>query len=184
MEADRIKGALQRLVQSFMARIDYLALYPARVVSMEVSGQTVELKPDDARIPDLTDVPLWHGLPGVEVEVEKDARVLLGFEGGNPARPFAMLWQGETLKSLKVTSVGEVSVEAQGDVEVKGVNVKVEATGKAEVQGNTVAIDAKTPLGSIAIGGANLGVARQSDPVQAGPFAGTITMGSLKVMAG
>ena len=180
MEADRIKAAFQRLVQAFTARIDDLALYPARVVSQD--GQTVELHPEDARIPDLADVPLWHGLPGVEVEVENGANVLLGFRGGDPTRPFAMLWQAESLKGLTVTATGEVKVacrdakvEASGKAEVKGASVKVEATGAVDVKGNMVRLNDDVGL---------LGVARQSDPVQAGPFGGTITMGSLKVKAG
>lgn len=182
MEADRIKGALQRLVQAFTSRIDYLALYPARVVSQ--SGQTVELHPNDARIPDLTDVPLWHGLPGVEVEVENGANVLLGFRGGDPTRPFAMLWQAESLRTLTLTATGEVSISCnEASVSARG-DVSVEAKGSAKVKGLTVSIDATQPLSSISIGGSALGVARQTDPVQAGPFAGTITMGSLKVKAG
>lgn len=99
-EADRIRGALGRLLHSLFSRIDYLALYPARVVSQ--SGQAVDLRPDDSRLPALEAVPLNLGLPGVEVDVEPGARVLLGFAGGDPAKPRATLWESGSVRSMRV----------------------------------------------------------------------------------
>ena len=177
---DRIKSALARMVKTFAARLDYLALYPARVVSMDVGAQTVEIKPDDERVPDLADVPLRHGLPGIEVEVESGARVLLGFEGGDPTRPFAMLWQGETLKSLTIRAAGETKIECQsatiessGDVAIQCVNSNLEARGTATVKGTMVQL-----------GAGAVGVAYQGSAVQAGPYAGTVTLGSTTVTTG
>lgn len=99
-EADRIRGALKKLLHSLCSRIDYLALYPARVVSQ--SGQAVDLRPDDPRFPALEAVPLNLGLPGVEVDVEPGARVLLGFAGGDPSKPRATLWESGAVRSMRV----------------------------------------------------------------------------------
>lgn len=164
----RLRGAFQGILRSTLANLDYLALYQARVESQK--GQTLELSPLDKRIPDLDEVPIWHGLPGVEVTVQKGAIVLLGFRDGNPASPFAMLWNAESLTDLKLTAGGKVTIEASGPVEVKsGGDVKVTAKGSAAVEAQTV------HLGGSA---AALPVARMSDNVQAGPYAGTIVKGS------
>lgn len=187
MEGDRIRSALQTLVNGLERGLDYRAFYRARVVSQ--SGQTLELQPLDERIPALKDVPIWHGIPGVSTEVEKDAVVLLGFLDGNPAEPFAHLWDSESLKKVEivckgdvsVTSDGSVSVECRGKASVKSdssVSVEAKATASVKADGE-VSVDG----GIVRIGGtaAVLGLARQTDPVQAGPFAGTITKGSVKV---
>lgn len=198
MDSDRLKRALAALVSGIMGRVDYLALYQAEVMSQD--GQTLEVRPLDARFPDMDEVPIWHGLPGVEVTVQKGAIVLIGFRDGDPTRPFAMLWQSESLTDVKLTASGKVEVSAGGDVKVSaGGDVKVSAKGSASVQAQgSAAIEAQTSAtvkasgdvsvegAAIYLGGSSpfLGAARQTDAVQAGPFAGTITKGSLKVFAG
>lgn len=190
MDSDRLKRALASLVSGIMGRVDYLALYQAEVMSQD--GQTLEVRPLDARFPDMDEVPIWHGLPGVEVTVQKGAIVLIGFRDGDPTRPFAMLWQSESLTDVKLTASGKVEVSAGGDVKVsaKG-SASVQAQGSAAVEAQTSATvkasgDVSVEGATIHLGGlaAVLGAARQTDAVQAGPFAGTITKGSLKVFAG
>ena len=79
-----------------MRRVDYHALYPCTVAAQD--GQTLEVVPDDAKIAGfgLSSVPLKPGLPGTEIDVPEGARVLLGFEGGDPQRPYAALWEATT----------------------------------------------------------------------------------------
>lgn len=198
MDGDRIRRALYAIIQAIMGRIDYLALYQAEVIRQD--GQTVELRPLDTRMPDMADVPIWHGLPGIEVAVAKGAIVLLGFRDGDPTRPFAMLWQSETLTDVKLTASGKVEVSAGGDVAVEADgDVKVSAQGSASVQAQgSATVEAQTSAtvkasGDVSVEGATihlggsaavLGAARMTDTVQAGPFAGTITKGSLKVLVG
>ncbi len=190
MDGDRIRRALREILQSIMGRVDYFALYQAEVISQ--SGQTLELRPLDSRFPDMDEVPIWHGLPGVEVKIEKGAIVLVGFRDGNPTRPFAMLWQSETLTDVKLTASGKVEVSAGGDVSVSADgDAKVSAKGSATVEAQTSATvkasgDVSVEGATIHLGGSSaiLGAARIKDTVQAGPFAGTITKGSVKVFAG
>ena len=183
----RLRRALGGILGGVLRRIDYLALYQAEVVSQ--SGQKLEVRPLDSRFPELSEVPIWHGLPGVEVEVKKGSLVLIGFRDGDPTRPFAMLWNAESLTDLKLTAGGKVTIEASGPVEVKsGGDVKVTAKGSAavEAQGSATvkaALDVSVEAQTVHLGGsaAVLPVARMSDNVQAGPYAGTIVKGSSSV---
>lgn len=101
---ERMKGALASFIEQVMGRVDYHALYPCRVVSQNADG-TLELKPDTDKMgPGLSRVPIRLGLPGVAVKVKAQARVLLGFEGGDPQRPVATLWEADGLDEITVTA--------------------------------------------------------------------------------
>ena len=181
MDTDRLKRALTSIVSGILGRIDYLALYQAEVVSQ--SGQTLEVRPL---------VPIWHGLPGVEVTVKKGAIVLIGFRDGDPTRPFAMLWQSETLSDVKLTASGKVEISASGDVSVSADgSASVSASGSVSVEARTSASvkatgDVSVEGTTIHLGGSSavLEAARKTDTVQAGPFSGMITKGSLTVFTG
>lgn len=108
---DRLFGAFAALVRAVMSKVDFLALYPARAVSQNGDG-TLEVVPDDKRIPGMSRVPIRYGLPGVKVTLKKDARILLGFEGGDPQKPAAMVWESGTLDKLTIEASAEVKVAA------------------------------------------------------------------------
>jgi hypothetical protein len=108
---DRLKRALVAIIDHRMHRVDYLALYPARVASQNSDG-TLELVPDGTRFKGISRVPLRLGLPGVTVEVEKDSRVLVGFEAGDKARPYASVWDTSTVKSITIKAETKVVVDA------------------------------------------------------------------------
>jgi hypothetical protein len=114
-ELDRMKDGLAAWVRSLFSRLDYLALYPSRVVSQNGDG-TLELQPDDPRLPGLSGVPVRLGLPGTTVEVQAGARVLLGFEAGDPARPVATLWEGGPLAKLTVVAATELHVDGGSEL--------------------------------------------------------------------
>lgn len=106
---DLFVGLVERLV---IPRLDPLAWYPATVVSQGDDG-TVDIRPDSRRFGvGLAMVPIRHGLPGVSVRVRVGARVLLGFEGGDPQRPYCALWEAGGLESLTVEASVEVRVDA------------------------------------------------------------------------
>jgi hypothetical protein len=112
-EPRTIGDLFRRLVQHFASKYDFSGLYPARVVSQNADG-SLELRPDD---PDrfglgLSRVPLRLGLPGVAVKVRKDSRVLLSFEGFDPQRPIATLWDAASAEELTFTCEGKVIVNA------------------------------------------------------------------------
>ena len=153
MNLDRFKSAVGAVLESIVgARLDYLARYPARVVTQASDGR-LELKPDDPRIPGIPGVPIRLGVPGMNVEIEAGARVLLAFESGDPSRPVAELWESGTPVTL--------TFESTNDIAVKAKNVTIDATN--------------IKLGA----GALFGVARIGDT--AGPY--VITSGSSKVSA-
>lgn len=99
--AGRMLDALARLVAALTRRVDYLAHYPARVVQQRGDG-TLDLSPDDPRVPSCQSVPVRYGVPGMRAEVPAGARVTLSYEGGDPSRPVATLWDTTTVTTLKV----------------------------------------------------------------------------------
>lgn len=98
-DLDRMRKALSALVQNAAARtdkIDFGRKYPAVVVSQ--SGSTIDVAPEQVNGKDLLDsmgnVPLWLGVPGARVEGITGGRVLVGWTGGDPSKPYATLFDG------------------------------------------------------------------------------------------
>jgi hypothetical protein len=98
------------------ARLDFLARYPCTVLN-DHGDMRLDLDPDDPRIPPLSRVRLWLGLPGCTVKVRRGARVLLGFEGGDPDKPFAELFQVGSVERLTVQAD---SITLDGNVNLGG----------------------------------------------------------------
>jgi hypothetical protein len=99
MSDDRSLGPLAQLVEGAIPQLDYLALYPATAKTQN-NDLTLELVPDDERIPAMSSVPIRHGVPGMTVKVQANARVLLGFDGGSPSKPYAALWESASVTEL------------------------------------------------------------------------------------
>ena len=97
----RLLEGLERLVRRITARVDYLALYPSVVSGQDADGR-LHLVPEDIRLSSCRGVPIRLGIPGVTVRVATGARVLLGFEAGDPARPVATLWESGSVTELVV----------------------------------------------------------------------------------
>jgi hypothetical protein len=99
--AERGKGALLALARAAFPTMAYQRLYRAKVVKQ--SGQKVDVDCDDAAIGSLADVPIRHGLPGIEVTIAPQAWVRLGFDDGDPQKPFVGLWDGgESVTEIKI----------------------------------------------------------------------------------
>lgn len=99
---DRMRDALLRFLEARLGqRIDRCALYPARVVSQDDDGQ-LEVVLDDTRFPSLTRVPIRTFAPGATIKVAAGARVLIGWESADLARPYAALWEAGTALELAV----------------------------------------------------------------------------------
>lgn len=101
-------AALSNLIKR-ETQTDYFALYPARVAAQNADG-TLEVKLDSPAMPGMSKLPIRHGLPGVtSIEVQTGARVLVGFEGAQPSKPFACLWEGaDNMTRIRLTGVLEV----------------------------------------------------------------------------
>jgi len=92
MSSEREREILGRIVAAHLPiPLEYLAPHDATVVAQMGDG-SLDLRLDDPKMPGLSGVPIWLGLPGVRVEVSKGARVKVGFASGDPGKPFAGLW--------------------------------------------------------------------------------------------
>lgn len=98
----RLRESLEAIVEALVGRrLDYHALYPCTVASQASDG-TLDLLPDDARIrgTGTSGIKLRHGLPGFTCTVPAGARVLMGFEAGDPKRPYAVAWDVGSVTSV------------------------------------------------------------------------------------
>lgn len=89
-------GLLNRFLDGLRREIDYSRSYPGRVVVQNANG-SLQVMLDDAKMKGsgLDRVPIRVGLPGFSVKVEKGARVSVSWDAGDPARPYAALWDGD-----------------------------------------------------------------------------------------
>lgn len=109
------RESLEKFVRWVMRDVLYLRNFAATVEGQH-DDDTLDLLPDDERVrgTGLSRVPIRHGLPGVRVRVPVGARVLLGFEAGDPTRPFAHLWDPGSIESLSFDG-GEAPIARAGD---------------------------------------------------------------------
>ncbi len=101
MKLDALKADVARLIRS-LTPVDYYAWYPARVVKQNLDDLTLDVQPDDARVPGMERVPIRFGTPQTTAKVQAGARVLVGFAGGDPRLPVAGLWESATLDELNL----------------------------------------------------------------------------------
>lgn len=111
MSLQRAIVAFEAMVNRLLGKVPYLALWPARVVSQGTDG-TLEVFLDDASMPGEVGVPIRLGIPGAEVKVKPGTRVLIGYEQGDPRKPYASLWEGTELDELKITATTKIEVKA------------------------------------------------------------------------
>lgn len=97
--ADDLAAAVEAMVRRYTAASAYSRRYPSRVVVQNDDG-TLELVPDDARMPSISTVPIRSGVPGIYVRVKVGARVSLEFEAGDPSRPVATIWDEGAIAGL------------------------------------------------------------------------------------
>lgn len=122
MTYDSVKEGLMALVRQAMSRVDRFALYRAKLVKQSADLTKVDVVPDDPRVPGMSAIPLKHGLPGATVQVDVGAYLLVGWEGGNPARPYACIWEAGagvpkiTIKATLIQLGGDPLVAATDGV--------------------------------------------------------------------
>lgn len=120
-EFDRLKAAVFGLIEVALRRVDYYALYPSKIIKQDAQGR-LELQPEDvrlvARLPGLTSVPIRLGLPGCKVTVRPGGRVLLGFEGGDPQAPVALLWDATSVELIQMVA-DEIRLGSDTPVELQ-----------------------------------------------------------------
>jgi len=103
---DRLTDPIEHVVKGMVPNVDYFAWYRARVIREVLSDatgkMTVDVVPDDPRIPHLSGVHLKLGIPAARVQISPGAYVLVGWENGDPAKPQAGLWDGGEADALKM----------------------------------------------------------------------------------
>ena len=171
MRTDRLKNALRILTRE--PRIDYLALYPATVLT-DHGDMTLDLRPDDERLPYLVRVPLRVFLPGAYVKVKPGSRVLIGFEGADPAKPIAHLWEAGSTLIVEISTeggrrvriddeAGKITVSDPATVEIDAPTIKLAGGGPAVARvGDIVEISGVAPGGATVTGTIISGSARTS----------------------
>lgn len=147
-DVDRIIEPLNALIRAVMRGVDYHAWHPCKVMSQN-SDFTLELKPDNAKIPQQSKIPMRMGLPGMVGKVTS-GRCLLGWEGGDPQRPVASHFEVGTIDTLffggtSVTGSDVTAFVALADL----VDARL-STIKSAFDGHTHS----TPLGACTAGGA------------------------------
>jgi len=111
-EGGTLLAAIERLLSRLTRRVDYTALWPARVVAQQGNG-SLDLVPDSPRVAPCQGVP-YRTLRGLSVDVAAGARVLLGYEGGDPAQPYALAWELGSATSVRVNG-GSTRAAREGD---------------------------------------------------------------------
>jgi hypothetical protein len=94
----RIKGSLQRIIDAEVGRrLLYAFQYPCTVAKQAGDG-SLELLPDDldVRGAGLGSIVIRTGMPGWVVAATVGSRCMLGFEAGDPKRPYVAQWLSGT----------------------------------------------------------------------------------------
>lgn len=102
-EGARIDRDIAALGRGAVRPFDFLALYTG--VTSAQSGQAFDIKPDDDRLPGMSKVPIRHGFPGLTVTVANGAKILVGWQNGDPRLPYCALWGGgETVQAATMVA--------------------------------------------------------------------------------
>ncbi len=111
--ADRLKAHVLAVIRAAFPRLPFLVGYGCKVVAQN-GDRTLELQPDDPTMPGLSKVPIRPGLAGTAVDVPAGSRVLLEFDGGDPAKPYASVWESADPTTIEL-GVGNLHPAALGD---------------------------------------------------------------------
>lgn len=87
-----LASAITSIIQKETADIDYFALYFASVVSQ--NGSVCDVIFSDQRLAGMSNVAIRSGIPGHTFQVTPGCNILVGWEDGNPSKPYAALWGG------------------------------------------------------------------------------------------
>ena len=123
-------GALVERVLNDKQRIDYKALYPARVVQWSESGinpsglvDVVFINDDLAqsatKLRSKTGVPVLPTTPGLSYKPTAGTQVLIGWQGGDERYPYALAWLGLG-GSSEVTQTASDAVTVTASTPVSG----------------------------------------------------------------
>lgn len=151
--AGRLRAALAALVRAETRRVDYHALYPASVLSQDGAGGPLDLRPDTEALPPPQAVPL-RGVLGVKLTIPAGTRVLLGYEGGDPSKPYATLGPFAEVSRFAVNGASTRAAR-EGDDVTAGAELAAwmaSVTAKVNTLPGTPTTTAPSVLGTISEG--------------------------------
>lgn len=115
-DVDPVRSALTKIVRQMTRTIDFLAMYPAQVVSQNGDG-SLELKVASDRMPNMSRIMIRYGIPGVSAKVKAGSVVAVEFERGDPSAPVATVWDRSSVTELTIKAdrvvVDAMDIEAQ-----------------------------------------------------------------------
>lgn len=134
-------------------RLPYLGLYPAIVKKSQPNEVQVEPMGDWGEVvpPVGIWIPLAIGVPGVTAIAKAGSTVLVGFWGGIPEQPYAIITNPASVVelgvktteqgNLSITVDGSASVHARGNATVTADgDVSISATGSVSITGSSVSL--------------------------------------------
>lgn len=145
---DRMKAALVAIVEAVIGpRLDLRAAYRCRVVLQHADG-TLDVVPDNQKIPSLTKVPIRYGAPGESAKVRAGAYVFVEFLEGDASKPCVRGWESASVIERTVTA--DMLRLADGDRELarKGDSVVVilGPTAAGKIMGGGGGVGTGVPL--------------------------------------
>lgn len=98
-----------------------LGLYRARVDACAGDGSTCDVTPEDKRISPEKNVPVRVGIPGASAVVAPGAVVMLGWERGDPGRPYCVPhWESGATVSKLTLSGTQIQIDGQTEAVILG----------------------------------------------------------------
>jgi hypothetical protein len=155
MSLQRAINYFERLVERVVSRLDYHGRYAARVIGQANDG-SLELVPDDARVPPEAGASMRTGLPGVTIKVPQGTRVQLAYENGDPRKPVVADWESGPASEMTITVTGPFRISAAGQPAIEHV-LTTEAAANILAQVLNVLGLAITALGGSPLTGLTLG---------------------------
>lgn len=94
---------LEASVQRAMRWTDYLALYDCEVLR-DHGDHTLDLRPSNPQLPELTKVRLVQPIAGARVKLKAGSVVLMSFQAGDPSRPVVLHYGMAILERLELAT--------------------------------------------------------------------------------
>lgn len=119
---DRVAGALLGLARGADPSAFYRGIYRAKVVKQHANRKRVDVEPEDELLPDMSNIPLKVGVPGLDPALVPGHMVLVGWENGRPDRPYATAWDA----GVGVSGTTPAALAFMGDLIELGGRVSAE----------------------------------------------------------
>lgn len=141
-----VQHAVAVISEITSAKFDYYATYRYRVMKQSSDLTTVDVSPiapNDQRLPGLDRVPVREG-SAVKVQFTQGGEVLLGWDGGDPERPYVC-------SGLSSDSVQRIQLAGNVDAARKGDSVDIGLWSVVITSGSVSAIKVTPPGGGLPV---------------------------------